>query len=127
MLRQDVPERGLGRIQLTNEHLAIGVVDPVHDIVGFRACGLFEPGQGFFILADQRVHRTDQVVDDGFAVLVLDGFGQRGIRKRQLPAERILSRKVSPRSPVLRLQLGHRTEGARSNASLVQLDGNQPD
>ncbi len=77
VLRQDVPKRVLGRIQLTDEHLAIGVVDPIHDVIGFRVCGLFEPGERLFILANQRVHGTDQVVHDGFTVLVLDGFSQR--------------------------------------------------
>ena len=126
MLGQDFPQRGLGRIELADEHLAVGVVDAVHDVVGFGGRGPLEPGQRFFILTDQRVHGPDQIVDDSVTVLVLDGFLQRGIRQCELPAECILAGKMGPRRPMIGLQLRHRAKSARRDAALVQLDGHEP-
>ena len=125
VLGQHLAKRGLGFVELADEHQAVGVVDAIHDIVGLRLCRFFEPGQRFFVLADEGMHRADQVVDDGLAVLVLNSFFEGCVRQRQLPAERVLAREMRPRCPVFRLQPGHRAEGAGGNASLIQLDGNQ--
>ena len=70
-------------VKLPDEHLAVRVVDPVHDILWLRVRGFREPVQRFFILPDQRMHGSDEVVNNGLAILVFDGFLQRRIRKRE--------------------------------------------
>ena len=124
---QDFPQRALGRLELADEHEAIGMIDPEHDVVGFLARSPVIPFERLLFLAEQCMHRAYQILHDGIAVLVLNRPGERLVGQRQLPAQGVLASEVGPGGAVIGLQFRHRTECAGGDAPLIHFDCNQPD
>ena len=114
-------------IRGTEKHVGVRLVHQKRHMLGRPAHGLGNPARRLLLIAEQAVHRADEIEDDRVAVVVLNGFLQGCIRPRRLPGEHEQPRQVGPGGAMCRLELGDRSEGLDGGAVLPHFNGNQAD